>query len=264
MVLLNKFLLNYDGNKFLESKKYLTEEIIKHKNINYVVEPFGGIFGFSRAFKSINENFKGKFLINDINAELIELLKEIKKDPKQVIIKLEEELLIYKDDIELTRSEKISNALKIICRSFQAHFLNIQKGKTKIKNFKLMINDYVDFFKQVEFFNMEATEFLKMVDTKYKKSKLIYFDPPYFNSHNKCYNDNFKNKNDYHDGTTIYLKIKEYYEKSNNVLIFVMNKIDIINYIYKDFFYKQYEGRYQNMSGGKKSKKIHNIYVKNM
>lgn len=41
-----QFIINYVGNKFLESKKNINYD--DFNNYQYIIEPFGGSFGFSR------------------------------------------------------------------------------------------------------------------------------------------------------------------------------------------------------------------------
>ena len=110
-----------------------------------------------------------------------------------------------------------------------------------------------------------------MIDeTEKNKSKLIFFDPPYFNSNNTDYQ--YMTKNDtYRDGTTIYIDIFNYFKQTNNKVIFIMNKIDVINYIFKDYYNNEYHGSYQNTGSRnintqtrKKSVKHHIVYTKNI
>lgn len=91
---MNNFLFSYHGNKYIESKKYLNEigsrsiyNDFSQESLNanpsiVIIEPFCGIFGFSRAFyeieiykkekAEIRPNFGDvKFIFNDIDSEMI-------------------------------------------------------------------------------------------------------------------------------------------------------------------------------------------------
>ena len=89
---MDRFILNYNGNKYNECKKYLHD--VDYENFDYVCEPFGGIFGFSRFVHTVNKNFK-KFLINDIDKNIIDFYKELKNDFDATVQKYENEFNDY-------------------------------------------------------------------------------------------------------------------------------------------------------------------------
>lgn len=256
---MDRFVLNHYGNKYNETKKYLHEEIKEKFNFDYVAEPFGGIFGFSRYFYLINP--KTKFLINDIDVEMITFYKELKKDFDKTMEPLIKLLDKYpKEDYSWDEARKLfkdNNEGYIARKIFSGGSVGVVKiltGKRKIKNFIEKKEEYKKFFKQCEFYNLPYQEFLNKI--KNKKNLLIYFDPPYFNSANQSYSNDFKD-DDYHDGTSMYIDILKCFENNNFKCLLVINKIDLINYIFKNYFYKEYTGKYQNF---KKSKKHHIIY----
>ena len=261
---MDRFILNYNGNKYRETKKYLTEEIINY-DFDYIAEPFGGIFGFSRYYYLLKkDNKKLKLLINDIDTDLYLFYNSLKKDFNKTLDNIENEFnKIIKDeniteDHQLTiflkkKESYIYNIIKLIGLSV-CNCFSISKFRTKLKNFKNKETEYKNLFKKCTFYNMTSLQFVDKI--KHKKKLLIYFDPPYFNSHNLNYHNEFKNK-DYHDGTSIYIEILNIMKDKNINSIFVLNKIDIINYLFKDFFLKEYTGTYQNNG---KNKKWHIIY----
>jgi len=264
---MDKFLLNYDGNKYLETKKHLSEEIQKIGHIDIIAEPFCGIFGFSRMFFELTPDYKGEIWLNDINSDLINSLIQLQKNPVKLIKSVKKELLKYKSDHELSSDKTKSFILSLIARTLTIQLCQIDKAKRKLDSYD--ITRFTQIFKQIKFFNIDAAEFLKKLP-KYKKC-LVYFDPPYFNSNNTQYQDKMKQKvdkmNDYNDGTSIYITILNYFNKAKNdhtknkICILAINKIDVINYIFKDYYLKDYEGRYQNIG---KSKKKHIIYSVNL
>ena len=263
---MDRFILNWKGNKYQETKKYL-KTFIENNNFDYVAEPFGGIFGFSRYYYLLKSNTKTKFLINDIDVNLINFYISLQKDFNKTLDNLEEQFLKitkdFKEDIELThflRDNKNNKDYYLITKAADSvsGCFSITKFKTKLKNFRVKENEYKDMFKRCEFYNSPADEFIKTVKNK-NDDILFYFDPPYFNSNNTDYDNSFRDKNKYYDGTSIYINILEIMETTNLKCLFVLNKIDVINYIFKKFIYLEYEGQYQNIS--KKPK--HHIVYKN-
>jgi len=259
---MDRFIINYNGNKYQETKKYL-KDFIEKSNYECIIEPFGGIFGFSRYYYLLkNENKNLKFMINDIDSELISFYKELKKDFEGTLIKLRKKFDdITKDmtkDIELTkylRDKDDCKFIELISKSIRGTY-SISKFNTKFNNFMKKKEEYKNMFERTKFYNMDVLEFLKLIPVK--KNNLIYFDPPYFNSDNSYYNTYMDN---YSDGTTCYLTILDFFIKTSHHCIFVMNKIDIINHIFKEYYHQEYEGTYQNTT---KKKKHHIIYTKNI
>ncbi len=77
---MNNFLFSYNGNKYLEIKKYFVSSNC-FKDINdydIIVEPFCGIFGFSRYY--YEKGFSGEIWLNDINSDLINYYNKMKND----------------------------------------------------------------------------------------------------------------------------------------------------------------------------------------
>lgn len=269
---LDRFLISYNGNKYQETKKYLLPLFKNVHKYDIIAEPYCGIFGFSRAFFETYNDFQGEIWLNDYDEELIKILEQIKKIEKVEDLKqIEEKLNSYERNEDLTQDSGKNKLLDMITRGINERLKCLHKGKQKIKNYKEKLTEYKSFFDHVKFFNMEALDFIKMVNNTNKKS-LIFYDPPYFNSHNKSY-CKFNNEEDekiYFDGTTSYLNIfKDFDNKDNqNTLFFIMNKIDIINYIFQKFKIGEIKGKYggtqlRTKSDTFKSIKWHIIYAKN-
>ena len=255
--------MNYKGNKYLEAKKHLKDKILEFKNYDIICEPFCGIFGFSRAFLELNPDFKGEIWINDFDDKLINSIKDIKEKPMETINKLKEEIKKYKIDKELSNDKSKSYLLNNISMAQNERLCNIEKFNNKVNNYIEKINDYKIFFDKVKIFNLEFNDFIKELPKN--KKILIFLDPPYFNSSNTCYdkyiNKDTKANEDYKDGTKLYIDIYELFKKKNkNIkIIMIINKINFINYFFKDWLYKTFNGFYQNTN---KNIKIHNIYLK--
>ena len=90
MIRYDRFILNYQGNKYLETKKYFKELDIRDYDI--IVEPFAGIFGFSRALYEMNPEYDGVFWINDIDPDLIAFYKQLKKKMRKTIQAIEDKM----------------------------------------------------------------------------------------------------------------------------------------------------------------------------
>lgn len=264
---LDRFLLSYNGNKYMETKKYLHDLDIS--NYDIITEPFGGIFGFSRAMIELNPNFKGEIWINDINTDLINILKELKNNSNDFINKVIKEAEKYKTDLEVKQDNNKSNAIKLIFRRINFSCFNLQKGYQKINNYKEKIEEYNSFFEKVKLFNLPFEKFIELLPKK--KKCLIFLDPPYFNSSNTDYDNSEYNKDEdgYRDGTKIYTDIYELFNNNNNKnwkKIFILNKIHFINNFFGKWKFKEYSGKYNNTSktkeGYKKSFKKHIIYMK--
>jgi site-specific DNA-adenine methylase len=259
---LNRFIINYKGNKYLEAKKHLKNEILEFKNYDIICEPLCGIFGFSRAFLELNPDFKGEIWLNDFDNNLINSIKDIKDKPIETINKLKEEINKYKLDKDLSNDKQKSYLLKNVSLVHNDTLCSKEKFNTKINNYIEKIDDYKIFFNKVKLFNLEFNDFIKKLPKN--KKILIFLDPPYFNSSNSSY-DTYVTKEEanvvYKDGTKIYIDIYELFKnkKKNIKIIMIINKITFINYFFKNWFYKTFNGFYQSTN---KNIKIHNIYLK--
>jgi site-specific DNA-adenine methylase len=264
---MDRFLLNYNGNKYQETKKILP--VIENK-YDIIVEPFGGIFGFSRAFYYFKSD-NVEFLINDIDGDLINLFNKLKQNPEKLLNEVKKFIDSFESDKELSdylrkKEEKtiIKTLALYICQHRSIGIYNLTKGKIKIKNFLEKLDNYKEFFKRCSFYNYSYDVFLDKIKNKIGK-KLIFFDPPYFNSHNAFYQKlNNEQEGDYKDGTQIYIYILEqFHENTEDDLIFVCNKISIIDYLFKAWKKSEVNGSYGSTNkNGKKNIKKHITYLK--
>lgn len=257
---MDRFILNYHGNKYQETKKYLKDEITT-SNYDVIAEPFCGIFGFSRAYYLFNQNKETKFYLNDINKDIIDFYKELKEDFDKALKPIEDfmnskKYIDYDKDNITKIIPKDDYLLKYLFKATYGMSLK-QRGVSKLKNFKLMKNKYQEFFKRCEFFNYDAQDFVEILKKEQDKKILIYYDPPYFSSSNQTYINN-NNNEIYQDNTTMYINILKNYQELNISQLFVMNKLDVINYLFKDYKFNEYKETY----GLTKNKKYHIVYYK--
>jgi hypothetical protein len=274
---LDRFLLSYKGNKYLETRKYWNVIDIDINNYDYIIEPFAGIFGFSRVVYEHNPDFKGKFILNDINTDLVDTLKQLKDDSDEVFKKCDELYELYKDktDRDITNYLNNSNVGESIKKVFTGQFGGLYsaiKGQRKLINYKEKKEEYNKFFKKVELFNMDVNEFIKSIEDnkKYKNKKLLYyFDPPYFDSSNIDYHNNTNGDISNNiliniDNTKLYIDILNKFKKGDSHCLMVMNKLEVINYVFNKYIHSEYNKIYQNQkirNGIKyKSQTTHIIY----
>ena len=272
MAKLNKYPLTYPGNKFNETKEIISE--IKQYDI--IAEPFGGIFGFSR-YIFHGQPSHCKFLINDIDGNLIALHEKIQTcDPLQWqkdLFKLFDEIKDMTDTA--ARKEAVTRAkTQPEWREFMTIAGDIyikwrERAASKIKNIEY-IGTLRKILDRCEFFNMDAFDFVELVNQR-EGRKLIYFDPPYFDSSNKSYCFDameINNKQLIHlDNTAIYIKIlnilKAPPENTQILLVIALNVI--MDYIFSPFEKKRYAkiyGMTHTSKSGEKLKRhiIHIIY----
>ena len=265
----------YYGNKYNETKKYLFN--IDYSKYDIIAEPFGGVYGFTRAIYS-KCNKKTIFLINDIDTGLIKLHNFFKQNKPETIQKILNDYII-KHNINNMNDKELKNFIKNYYYQHTEDFLFFKynceglycadKLQKKINNNIKNLIKYKNFFSRCTFFNMRHDEFIKMINENelYKnKSKLIYFDPPYFDSCNKNYNQLNDNKIEENiitigDNTKIYIDILESL-KTGTHSILIINKNYLIDHIYKDYIKESYIKTYSNGCGKKRNMKRraqHNI-----
>lgn len=239
----------YYGNKFKESKKNLKDD---YSNFKIIAEPFGGSYGFSRAFYYPDT----KYMINDADKSLIDAQLVLKNTDYQ---RLQEEFQKIYNELP----EKDYYALKYIKNNrdksgyhnllyFVAgtHYLDVRKRlQKKINDF----DKYPRIPQNVEFYNMDAFEFVEFVKSKELiQNILFYFDPPYL-EHNSCIYINEKIKEHY-DYSMAYVKVLEEMRKDVKCIL-VVAKLEIIKILFDGFFQCEYPKSY-----GSHKKTIHCVF----
>lgn len=259
------FILNYLGNKYSETNKYLNDVNVHKYDI--IAEPFCGIFGFSRCLYALNPDYKGKFYLNDINTDLITIINKLRNKEERELLFGEIEEIINKfeghEDRELSAFLKKSDNyfLKCVFMSNCSGLFSLKKGITKLSNYKKVIENYDLFFERCVFTNMNSEDFMKSLPTD--KKILCFYDPPYFDSDNTYYSDRI-NENDEtrtrRDNTYYYVDIINNFKNNDKVdHLMILNKIDVINYIFKDYFKQEYSKIY---GSSKHNRTSHVVYEK--
>jgi hypothetical protein len=277
---LDRFILNYEGNKYQETKKHLKDYL--KNDYKYIIEPFCGIFGFSRAHYELYPEADVKYILNDINTEHISYLNYIKDNyNKEELFKFLNDNNIN-DDMSLkewAKNNKTHLKFKFICSIARGcnnglSLLSFSKLIKKIENYESLKHTYNKFFNKVIFYNMELNLFLETIKPIILKEKsFIFYDPPYFDSYNAYYSnmagkdiiqEGLRNFINFRDSSEIYISILHYCNTLKCSFVLVINSMAILKYIYKDYYIKEYPKVYQNLSYYKdishKKLSYHSIY----
>jgi len=227
-------------------------------DVKFIIEPFCGIFGFSRAVAEIYDIDNIKFILNDINSDLITDLKNLQNDPENIICGLLEKIK------NITTNEQLNNLnnnhiMFLVGGGFCGNLLDLHRFKQKIKNFTNKINYYKIFLKKCEFYNMDYLDFLKYHENKFNDS-ITFYDPPYMNSNNVSYNYYDKNDKKYYDDTKFYIDINDFFKNNTHRQILGVNDICIITHIFKEYkIYTLDENVYQTSKRKKNHINIQNF-----
>ena len=219
--------------------------------INYeiIVEPFGGSFAVS---KYLYDNTK-QFHINDLDNELFYIYKnfnkyvvirdEIRQIHKNYNTKFKDGFNSFFEEIKKNNyDEHIYNYIikTNIMRGYCIRFpKSLTYNKTEINLLNTAIitnNDYTKIFNQY----------------KDNENAFIFLDPPYMFSDNSGYIPQTQDT----DATKILINILEFIKNAKCKVMLVINKLEIIKYLFKDFHKIDYLITYQ-MS---KKKSFHSVY----
>tara|TARA_R110000822_G_C15194832_1_gene481738 strand:- start:63 stop:896 length:834 start_codon:yes stop_codon:yes gene_type:complete len=271
----NHFFFAYVGNKRQEVEHIYKN--INFKNIETIVEPFCGSCALSYYIWTQNRTKNYKYILNDLDSNLIELLRLVKNgDLKQVeddLNNIREEILLYEDD--MIKAKKIyvdyikQNYFKGWLLANKCH--SMRAGIFPLRDFKRSFNEKkIDLSKSpiyeflttadIEIYNEDAN---KIIDKYDNKKTFIFLDPPYIASCNQFYStdtgENIMNIYEmlYYKGLKNF-KCKILICHENNWLFKILFKeyFDVENE-YK----KQYEGSIGRK--GKPKKQTTHICIKN-
>lgn len=202
--------------KWTGSKRHLAKEIIKYfpQNINTYYEPFLGGGSIFLTLLNSKINIK-KFILSDINNDLIELWKNIYTNPKYVLEEYKKHWLLFNNNFDENSISIIANRKKV--------FSDLKKEFNKTKDVGIFlfltrtsINGLIRYNKKGEFnsschftrpgikpeklekiiyywfekMNKVEVEFINQSYEKintFQKNDLIFLDPPYFKSGSMYY-----------------------------------------------------------------------------
>jgi len=245
---MNTFYFAYEGNKRQEYK-IIKDYIPKSDTLKYFIEPFAGSASISYLYSLDNPNAQIKYIINDINKNLIKFYSNIQKEQLPKIINY------INKNLNSNAFEKIKAKEKQNIKDWV--YLNkifiMHKGVNpfKYKHRKISpidiskYNDRINFDKKIQLSSFDFTTILN----KYKNNThaFIFLDPPYLESSNTTYTNYGKNINDSNeiiDNTEMYIIIKDFLETAKCKVMLVINSNAIIKYIFNGFIKYEYDKTY--------------------
>jgi site-specific DNA-adenine methylase len=266
----NHFFFAYAGNKRQEVEHIY--ENINFKNIDTLVEPFCGSCALSYYIWSQNRTKNYKYILNDLDSNLIELLRIVRDDKyrelEDDVNKKREEILSYEDDmieakkiyVEYIKQKDLKGYLLTQkYHSMRAGMFPLNQFDKFSKVLDLSLATIYDFLKtaDIEIYNEDAN---KIIDKYDNKKTFIFLDPPYIANCNNYYStdttENIQNIYEmlYHKGLKNF-KCKILICHENNWLF----KILFNDYLDGE---KEYRKPYENTIKGKHKITTH-IIVKN-
>lgn len=270
----NHFLFGYVGNKRQEVEHIY--ENINFKNIDTIVEPFCGSCALSYYIWSQNRTKNYKYILNDLDSNLIELLRLVRDDKyKEIeddVNKKRAEILLYEDD--MVEAKKIY--LEYIKQQDVKGYLlankcySMRSGIFPLMDFKRYFNDkkidlslapIYEFLKtaDIEIYNEDAN---KIIDKYDNEKSFIFLDPPYIASCNNFYStdktENIEN---------IYEMLSSKGLKNFKCKMLICHENNwLFKLIFKDYLdgEKEYKKQYESsIHRGKGKKQTTHIIVKN-
>jgi site-specific DNA-adenine methylase len=280
----NHFFFSYVGNKREEVEHIYN--LLDLENIDTIVEPFCGSCAVSYYIWTLNKDKNYKYILNDLDSNLIELLKVVRsgeyKEIEDDVNKKREEILGYEDDmieakkiyLNYIKSSKdashkgLNNNGDITGYIFSHKYYAMRSGMFPLRDFKsrfknkLDISNYpiYDFLTNanIEIHSVDAN---KIIDDYNNDKTFIFLDPPYIASCNNFYSiDTGENIGNIYEKLTSYglknYKCKMLICHENNWLFKILFK----EYVENE---NEYKKTYQNKIGGKNKKNTYHICVKN-
>jgi len=241
----NHFIFSYVGNKRGEVEKIY--ENINFENITTILEPFCGSCALSYYIWSLNKDKKYKYILNDLDNDLIDLIlliqngniDEINNDINKLIEEIreiDEPLDAKKKYIDIIKNNGLYGFyIKNKYYSITAGLFPINIYK-KMKKTEIEKTPFYDFLKNA---NVEITcgDGVKIIK-KYDNEKcFLFLDPPYLQSQNSSYDNN---TGDNMDNIYEYLIKTDLCNLKSKTLICHENNW-LFNILFKKYFYGECE-----------------------
>ena len=239
----NHFIFPYAGNKREE-----VETIIKNIDISQstiIVEPFCGTSALSVYISKLYPK-KYKYILNDNDKNLIELYKLMIEKNKKKLKKTEKDIdnilknIKCKEDYIKILSKKDFNSWFIAHKIYtiRSGLYDLDYKYNEEKPFKFENYEIFNFLQNenITILNEDAIKVLK--DNKDNKEVFMFIDPPYLNSCNEFYSNEYN--------TNIYEYI--YHNDLRNMkfnFCLVLEKNWIINLLFEKYKKIEYDKMYQ-------------------
>lgn len=268
----NHFFFFYAGNKRQEVEHIYSK--INFENIDTICEPFCGSCAVSYYIWKQNPDKKFKYVINDTDKFLYELLTLVKSDNKKRMEEIEKDLndaiRNEEDEIIITKDEynRICRSKTLIGHIMANRYKSITAGLFPVRDYKPV------FKKKFKFSDYPIYEFLQSEDItisnkdgcdviqEYDKDNVFMFlDPPYIAANNNFYSSDKLNMYEY------FIKIGFDNFKSKMLICHENNwlfKIIFRDYINdNDEYVKQYENSLRSLRSKTDKKKTTHICIIN-
>lgn len=250
----NHFIISYFGNKRNEVDDII--DVCNFDGIEYIVEPYCGTCAFSFRLSQLYPG-KFKYILNDNNKFLVELLEIMKDDNRYNNFRNNINELITTIDTKQKYKDIVNN--KTLEGWFIASkFYEIRPGIYPLrgKPFKELNETYpiIHFLKteNIELNNIDALDII--IKYKDEKNKLIFIDPPYLQSCNDYYEES---------GTNIYQYLYSNPPQNFNAyFVFALEYIWINKLLFKDCIDKS-KCLIKNKTYEAKKKKTEHFYFTN-
>jgi len=269
----NHFFFSYAGNKREEVEHIYN--LLDSENIDTIVEPFCGSCAMSYYIWTQNKDKNYKYILNDLDNNLIDLLKIIRsgeyKEIEDEVNKKREEILGYEDDMIEAKKIYLNyiNNGKVSGYLLGKKYKSIIAGLFPLRDFKSIFNKKLDLSiapiydflvnANIELHTIDAN---KIIDENNNEKTLIFLDPPYIASCNNFYStDTDENICNIYEKLVLYglknYKCKMLICHENNWLFKILFK----EYVEKE---KEYKKNYHNtFRVGRNKKKTFHICIKN-
>lgn len=246
----NHFYFSYCGNK-REEVEYILDNL-NLEGITTIIEPFCGSCALSYYISTKYPN-KFKYILNDIDNKLIELLKVHKDEEKMK--EIEEDIENAK--IDITKEKYLDYIRKDTLNGYimKNRFFSIRAGlfpENDLNRFKKVFK-FIDYpihnFLTTEDITITNDDAIKIIEQYDNPKCLIFLDPPYLNSCNCMYK---QSKGD------IYEYLAYNFNKKNAKLYICHENNWVFKLIFRDYIKEdniEYDKKYQ-MRGKKETKHI--------
>lgn len=267
----NHFFFSYCGNKREEVEHIYN--LLDLDNIDTIIEPFCGSCAMSYYIWTQNKDKNYKYILNDLDNNLIDLLKSIRsgeyKDIEDEVNKMKDDLVKYENDMIEAKKIYINYIKKGKLSGYilGRKYYSMRAGLFPLKDFKSRFKNKLDFSNtpiydflvnaNIELHSIDAN---KIIDENNNNNTFIFLDPPYIASCNIFYStDTGENI------CNIYEKLTSYGLKNYKCKMLICHEN---NWLFKILFKEyvdnenEYKKNYQNTIGGRKKNTFH-ICIKN-
>ena len=240
------------GNKEKDLKFF--KEFLPLDDINTVVEPFGGTFAVIR---KIYNDKKIKKIVNDNDNEIY----EIYKNPEEYLEyykKMCAHAFTFENENKNIRTKELLidiEGKEEFKSRFKDYFIrsSIVRGNLFRARKDNDCSQMLEIMKDIEFYNEDYKNIIEKY--KDKKEAFIFLDPPYLFSNNNNYSAQ-RDKTGM-DMTHIIIYLLELFKDKKTLckLMLIINKLNIIEYLFKDYI----KGEYNKQYGISKKRDVHLI-----